>query len=112
MLELMSCGMFDVVDKGSTKPTRCKAALSFKFDKASLPTTTLETVEAAITPVVATESQAALVNTKTISLGQSMDQVKEVLGQTERIVDLGPKVTYIYKDMKVIFQGGKVADVQ
>jgi len=27
-------------------------------------------------------------------------------------VDLGPKVTYVYKDMKVVFVDGKVSDVQ
>jgi len=35
-----------------------------------------------------------------------------LLGKPDKIVNLGPKVTYVYKDMKVIFQDGKVADVQ
>jgi hypothetical protein len=33
MLELMSCDMFDVVKMGSTKQTRYKAALIFKFER-------------------------------------------------------------------------------
>ena len=49
---------------------------------------------------------------KTISLGQSTAEVEGVLGKPEKIVNLGSKVTYIYKDMKVVFVDGKVADVQ
>jgi hypothetical protein len=112
MLELMSCDMFDVVSKGSTKQTRYKAALSFTFDKESLPTLSPEKVKATISPVIATETEAASQNTKTISLGQTPEQVEAILGKPEKIVNLGQKVTYVYKDMKVIFQDGKVADVQ
>jgi hypothetical protein len=35
-----------------------------------------------------------------------------ILGQPQKIVNLGPKVMYFYPDMKVIFVNGKVADVQ
>jgi hypothetical protein len=112
MLELMSCDMFDVTKMGSTRQTRYKSALSFKFDKDALPTLDPEKIKAAISPVVATEGEAAAQNTKTISLGQTLEQVEKILGKPERIVNLGAKITYIYKDMKVIFQDGKVADVQ
>jgi len=47
-----------------------------------------------------------------ISLGQTIDQVVALLGQPKTVVDLGNKKTYVYKDMKVIFTGGKVTDVQ
>lgn len=112
MLELMSCDMFDVVHHGSTRQTRYKSALSFKFDKDALPTLTADKIQAAITPVLATEVEAAAANTKTISLGQTTQQVEAILGKPDKVVNLGPKVTYVYKDMKVIFQDGKVADVQ
>ena len=112
MLELMSCDMFDVVNKGSTKQTRYKAALNFRFDKDSLPTLSAEKVKASISPVIASEAEAAAQNTKTISLGQTPEQVEATLGKPDKIVNLGPKLTYIYKDMKVVFQDGKVADVQ
>ena len=49
---------------------------------------------------------------QTISLGQTTDQVVAILGQPQKIVDLGTKQTYYYKDLKVIFTGGKVSDVQ
>jgi hypothetical protein len=48
----------------------------------------------------------------TISLGQSIDQVTTALGQPLQISDVGAKKIYLYKDMKVIFVGGKVSDVQ
>ena len=33
-------------------------------------------------------------------------------GQPQRTADLGAKKIYIYKDVKVTFQDGKVVDVQ
>lgn len=66
----------------------------------------------AISKVIATESEAAAQNTKTISLGQTTEQVEAILGKPDKIVNLGPKTTYVYKDMKVVFQDGKVADIQ
>jgi hypothetical protein len=48
----------------------------------------------------------------TIQLGQSIDEVKGLLGEPTKVVNLGVKQIYIYKDMKVVFLRGKVADVQ
>ncbi|MGA8867522.1 MAG: hypothetical protein WB510_11165 [Candidatus Sulfotelmatobacter sp.] len=49
---------------------------------------------------------------QTIQMGMTMDQVQQALGKPEKIVNLGVKQLYIYKDMKVTFIAGKVADVQ
>ena len=35
-----------------------------------------------------------------------------ILGQPKSVVDLGAKKIYVYKDMKVVFNSGKVTDVQ
>ncbi len=48
----------------------------------------------------------------TVSLGQTPDQVVAALGQPKNIVDLGAKKIYVYQDIKVTFNNGKVADVQ
>jgi hypothetical protein len=48
----------------------------------------------------------------TIQLGQTIDEVKGLLGEPTKVVNLGVKQIYIYKDMKVVFLRGKVADVQ
>jgi hypothetical protein len=38
--------------------------------------------------------------------------VKAALGQPDKIVNLGAKQIYVYKDIKVTFINGKVSDVQ
>jgi hypothetical protein len=48
----------------------------------------------------------------TIQLGQSVDEVQTALGTPTKIVNLGPKQIYVYKDLKVTFIRGKVVDVQ
>ena len=47
-----------------------------------------------------------------IEKGQTPDQVKAAIGMPEKIVNLGAKQIYVYKDLKVTFFGGKVVDVQ
>jgi hypothetical protein len=49
---------------------------------------------------------------QTIQLGQTPDQVQAALGKPDKDVKLGTKEIYIYKDMKITFRDGKVADVQ
>jgi hypothetical protein len=48
---------------------------------------------------------------KEIKLGQTPDQVTATIGQPDKVINLGPKQIYVYKDMKLIFVGGKVSDV-
>jgi hypothetical protein len=47
-----------------------------------------------------------------IELGQTTDQVVAALGDPQKIVKLGTKQIYVYKDLKVTFTNGKVSDVQ
>ena len=47
-----------------------------------------------------------------IGLGQTTDQVVAGLGQPDKVVDLGSKKIYIYKDLKITFVDGRVSDVQ
>ena len=49
---------------------------------------------------------------KTISLGQTKEEVVAILGEPKKIVNLGAREMYYYPDMKVIFTEGKVTDVQ
>lgn len=48
----------------------------------------------------------------TISIGQSPAQVIAGKGQPRQIVKLGAKQIYVYPDIKIYFQGGKVVDVR
>ena len=47
-----------------------------------------------------------------IALGQTVDEVTASLGQPDKVVDLGSKKIYFYRDLKVTFLDGKVSDVQ
>ena len=49
---------------------------------------------------------------KTISLGETRDQVVATLGQPQKVVNLGAKEIDYYPDMKVTFLHGKVVNVQ
>lgn len=56
--------------------------------------------------------QAPPAEPQQIEKGQTPDQVKAALGTPEKIINLGAKLIYVYKDIKVTFLNGKVADVQ
>jgi hypothetical protein len=58
------------------------------------------------------QQQEQQTETQTIQLGQSTDQVKAALGAPAKIINTGAKQIYIYKDLKVTFNNGKVTDVQ
>jgi len=88
------------------------ATLRFEFPSRDLASADPASIEKTIETIVLPQSEVAAASTKTISLGQTPEQVKAILGEPEKIVNPGPKITYIYKDMKVIFQDSKVADVQ
>src|ERR1700688_2759845 len=47
-----------------------------------------------------------------IEKGQTPDQVKAAIGTPDKIINLGTKQIYVYKDIKVTFLNGKVSDVQ
>jgi hypothetical protein len=47
-----------------------------------------------------------------IDKGMTPDQVQAALGKPDKIVNLGTKQIYVYKDLKVTFLNGKVSDVQ
>jgi hypothetical protein len=47
-----------------------------------------------------------------IELGQTLEQVQAILGKPDKVVDLGAKKIYLYKDLKITFVDGLVSDVQ
>lgn len=49
---------------------------------------------------------------KTISAGQTEDQVVAILGKPDKVAKIGTKEIYYYKDLKVTFVNSKVTDVQ
>jgi hypothetical protein len=58
------------------------------------------------------QQQAPQAEPQSIEKGQTTDQVKAALGNPDKIITVGPKQIYLYKDLKVTFLNGKVSDVQ
>jgi len=58
------------------------------------------------------QQQQAQAEPQTIQMGMTTDQVQASLGQPSKVVNLGAKQIYVYKDLKITFLNGKVVDVQ
>ncbi len=58
------------------------------------------------------QQQQAEAEPQTIQMGMTSDQVVAAMGKPAKLVNLGPKQIYVYKDLKVTFLNGKVVDVQ
>lgn len=115
---------------GTNPPTSYKSQVDFLFAKGFLEKADASKIEDAIGQVFGIDTSAseapqaapaapqpeqpapAPAPTASIHLGQTIDQVVAALGQPEKMVDLGPKKIYVYKDLKVTFVDGKVSDVQ
>ena len=126
---VVSCDSCNGVDP----PTSMKGQVIFQFAKGYLEKADVGAVENAIGQVfsISNDTQAqsnqpqaqpeqqqpapqeeAQPEPQTIQLGQTTDEVQAALGKPEKIVNLGPKQIYVYKDLKITFMNGKVADVQ
>jgi hypothetical protein len=109
---------------GVNQPSSYKAAVSFQFAKGYLESASVPDVEDAIGRVFAIDTGATEAQPQAaepaqpqsqptqIQLGQTIDQVVAMLGQPEKMVTLGSKQIYVYKDLKVTFVNGTVSDAQ
>jgi hypothetical protein len=119
---------------GSTQPLSFKSEVVFEFPKGYLGTAetaqvrdvinqvlsidagTSNTQELQVSPAQQTQpvqvNQVAQAQPPTIQLGQTVGEVVAILGQPVTIVNLGSKVIYTYKDLKITFTDGRVSDVQ
>ena len=125
--------MFTIVEcdacNGVQQPSTYKSAVIFEFPKDYLSKADPGQVKDVIAQVLApaqdssqaanaeppTQQQApsqAPAQPATIEPGQTIDQVVGALGQPEKMVNLGKKQIYVYKDLKIVFIDGKVTDVQ
>jgi hypothetical protein len=100
----------DATTLGDGQGTRYRAELNVKLP--GLGSMSPEDVKKVIDTVITDPATASAVESKTIKLGMNPDEVKTTLGNPDKIVDLGAKQVYIYKDMKIIFMDAKVTDVQ
>lgn len=109
---VITCDTYEVAIHGSTKQTRYKAQLSFLLGKDFLATADAAAVEKAVEAIITPESEVKAASTKSVDLGQTPTQVEAALGKPDKIVHLGSKMIYVYKDMKIVFVDEKVSDVQ
>lgn len=96
--------------RGGWDSTRYRAEVNFHID--NLASAKADDVKKIIDQVVAVPEIANAVQSKTVDIGMAQDQVKQVLGNPDNIINLGPKTIFVYPKMKVIFMDGKVSDVQ
>lgn len=117
-------------------PAIYRAALSFQFQKGFVSAGNLQQIENTIaevltvvgrsessggsaqpTPPTGTATpppsqQGGQPGLDIVHVGQTVEEVKGLLGQPDKIENAGGKVTYSYTGLKVTFTNGKVSDVQ
>jgi hypothetical protein len=113
-----------------------RAALSFQFPKGSVNAGNLQQIQNTIAEVftIAEQGESLGGNARParpipietasptqlggqaglgiVHVGQTVEEVKALLGQPDRIADLGGKVIYSYPGLKITFVDGKVSSVQ
>lgn len=109
-ISLISLETYDVITKGTSRSERLCSEVHFQFAPGELDTMPFSQVRSAISAVLAREEDLAVV--KTVTLGQTKEQVEAALGKPDTVIDLGPKVVYVYPKLKVVFIDGKVSDVE
>jgi hypothetical protein len=88
--------------------TEVAAQLSEQVKNADIAETEAAADTAGTTPADASNSAEP----PTVSLGQTPEQVTAAMGKPKSIMDLGAKKIYVYPDVKVTFNSGKVTDIQ
>ena len=90
--------------------TRYRSELNFRIS--NLDNLSPDEVKKIIDGVIADSATTNAVQSKTIKLGMTVDEVKKEFGNPNKIIDLGTKQIYVYPDMKVVFKDSAVADVE
>lgn len=134
-LDLHTVATYVVPGSGTRGPTPLQASVRFQYDGGLAGVTTQlllddigewlaaegETRPAAVDSrpaadqrpaAVPAEPRAAGRATSTIRLGQTQEEVAAILGPPEKQILLGAKTIFIYRDVKVVFMDGKVADAE
>jgi hypothetical protein len=107
-----SCEMFEVNVLGTTRQVRYMSVLDFQFPKGYLPTADYDKVIGVIETALSLEKGVTAAGPKKIEMGQTPEQVEGILGHPEKVINLGLKTVYVYKDVKITFINGKLTDVQ
>lgn len=110
-VDLVTIDTYPIIDQGRTRQVAYKATMLFQNAAGKFP----DVQDAAglrtlVDRFVVDEAEATA--PKTIELNQTTAQVEEALGRPDKVVKLGSRTIYSYKDLKVVFTDGKVSDVQ
>lgn len=123
---------------GTNPPTFIKGEVIFQFPKGYLKAGNVSNIEDAIGNVFSIDESADSQNSQpseaaqpdqqqsqsatqpnqtsappqTVQLGDTPQQVQAILGQPDKTVDLGEKQIWLYKDLKVTFENGKMTDAR
>jgi len=134
-LDLYTVATYVVPGSGTRGPTPLQASVSFQYEGGLEGVTTQQllddigewlSVEGEVRPaavesppaaeprpvIVPSEPRPAGRATSTIRLGQTLEEVTAILGPPEKQILLGAKTIFVYRDVKVVFVDGKVADAE
>jgi hypothetical protein len=104
---------------GMRGPTTLQTSLRFQYDDGLAGVTTRqllddisEWLDTEEEPHSTAKPRGAVKTTRTIQLGQTLEEVVTILGPPEKQVLLGIKRILVYSDLKVVFMDGKVTDAE
>ena len=108
---------------GMRGPTPLQASVRFQYDNGLAGVSTQQLLdqisewfdtEEESRPTVKPRKVATAAATRTIRLGQTLEEVSAAFGAPQKQVLLGPKTIFLYcdADLKVIFMDGKVVDAE
>ena len=110
--DIITCDTEDINMHGNTREMRYAAAVAFQFPDGFSDSVDANAIKKIVDAVLLPQSEVQSGQSKTVSLGQTEEQVKAILGAPDKIVNLGATTKFFYKDMKVTFTDGKVTDVE
>jgi hypothetical protein len=100
-------------DKPAETDTAAAAPVRRPKPKPPVPASeTAESTAAAAPAMAPIPPPAPPVESKTVGLEDTPEKVISALGEPKNIVNLGAKQIYVYPNLKVTFENGKVIDVQ
>ena len=114
-LDLFTVNTYVVTGSGTRGPTPLQASVRFRYD-GGLAAVGARQVMNDIAQWFKTEEEARYAPdgnaTRTIQLGQTLDEVTAIFGTPEKKILLGAKTVFVYRNVKVVFIDGKVTDAE
>lgn len=119
-LDLFTVNTFVIPGSGTKGPTPLQASVRFRYEGGLAAITSAQILEdvgawfkaKGEARDIETGQTVAPPATRTIQLGQTEEEVVAIMGPPEKKVMLGAKTIYVYRDLKVVFIDGKVADAE